>query len=444
MIELAYLLALSLPTPYLGCLNAKVWPLLHIDILTLLPSELAREVLQWLDWRDMVRCQVRRGAPKWTSRTDGLTHLCRKLVCKSWHDLIREDQIVWKRLYVNQGWSFDKEAVEFWMQLGSEEPDLFVGDGQRSARSSGKGSGPSLHRGMDEGMGEDEGVYSELEHLPSLQIEEDSMEIDGRSSPPRPGPSSSPSELRLRLPRSSPMALNAGSYGDISIHPGLPPSPRHFNHPALPPSPSATDIDMAAATSSATLPRGAPLYLDHKGSAMLMGDDIPPTHQLEAELPHSWTAAVGPGPVRHHPSSVPTTPSKSMVISRPRTLKMADGPGRTSPHTRSTFPGHDVGRPKRFSFPNSFPVTDASGDERFLSRDLGTPPLGSDVRSPSRRSDSFPITIEKVSGVHYDPLTGCPMVNWRCACQVQTSDFLSSLTRSLTPLRRHVRSPHAD
>jgi hypothetical protein len=56
--ELAYLLLVSLPTPHLSNVQDRIAPLLRIDILSILPQELSRFILQHLSIEDIIRCSV--------------------------------------------------------------------------------------------------------------------------------------------------------------------------------------------------------------------------------------------------------------------------------------------------------------------------------------------------------------------------------------------------
>lgn len=82
--ELAYKLLSSLPISSLARVQRKIAPLLQLDIIGLLPTELSLYILSFHQYRDLLSCA---------------------LVCRRWRTLA-DDPTLWKQLCAMQGWEW--------------------------------------------------------------------------------------------------------------------------------------------------------------------------------------------------------------------------------------------------------------------------------------------------------------------------------------------------
>lgn len=107
--DLAYLLLLSLEPANLQHVLTAIQPLRTFDLVGLLPIELSRLVLIYLQPKELVACE---------------------LVCKTWRTRAR-DSLVWRKVYCEAGYHVDTEAVNWWCGYGdhSISQHLFVDEG---------------------------------------------------------------------------------------------------------------------------------------------------------------------------------------------------------------------------------------------------------------------------------------------------------------------------
>ncbi|CAG8541512.1 1493_t:CDS:2 [Paraglomus occultum] len=92
-VEFAVSLLLTLPTSKLAEIHHRIAPLLHRDFLALLPYELSIHVLSFLDAQ---------------------TLCCAARVSKKWRE-ITSDGIIWRRLFLEKGWSVNKKLVDWYL-----------------------------------------------------------------------------------------------------------------------------------------------------------------------------------------------------------------------------------------------------------------------------------------------------------------------------------------
>ncbi|KAF3912022.1 Beta-TrCP [Orbilia brochopaga] len=97
--ELAYKLVRSLPTSAIASIVERLIPVLHLDFITLLPSELSLQILSYLPPKSLLNAS---------------------LASKTWRKFAMEPRL-WKGLYRAEGWSLnDEEAFEFEREMRGE------------------------------------------------------------------------------------------------------------------------------------------------------------------------------------------------------------------------------------------------------------------------------------------------------------------------------------
>ncbi|KAJ6259791.1 Beta-TrCP [Drechslerella dactyloides] len=110
--ELAYKLVRSLPTSAIASIVERLIPVLHLDFITLLPSELSLQILSYLPPKSLLNAS---------------------LASRTWRKFAMEPRL-WKGLYRAEGWSLnDEEAFEFEREMRGEskrklqqEAELFM------------------------------------------------------------------------------------------------------------------------------------------------------------------------------------------------------------------------------------------------------------------------------------------------------------------------------
>ncbi|EWC44798.1 hypothetical protein DRE_06436 [Drechslerella stenobrocha 248] len=97
--ELAYKLVRSLPTSAIASIVERLIPVLHLDFITLLPSELSLQILSYLPPKSLLNAS---------------------LASRTWRKFAMEPRL-WKGLYRGEGWSLnDEEAFEFEREMRGE------------------------------------------------------------------------------------------------------------------------------------------------------------------------------------------------------------------------------------------------------------------------------------------------------------------------------------
>ncbi|KAI0807922.1 WD40 repeat-like protein [Fomes fomentarius] len=160
--EIAYRILASLPRSSLAVLQSRIAPLLKLDIVGLLPTEVALHVFSYLPYQSLLTCA---------------------LVSRRWRALA-DDQSLWKSLCLERKWEWrappDAFQLEFANCHGQHPADGALGSD-------------------DEGMGDEE------DDDDSMQVDDSgfaSMDVDEDDSmhPPLPSPSATATAMRLSIP----------------------------------------------------------------------------------------------------------------------------------------------------------------------------------------------------------------------------------------------------
>ncbi|KAI0062227.1 WD40 repeat-like protein [Artomyces pyxidatus] len=172
--ELAYTLLASLPRSSLVILQRRIVPLLQLDVVGLLPTEVSLLIFSYLSWK---------------------TLLCCSLVSRRWRRLA-DDYSLWKRLCSAKGWIWKEPSIAY---RGVKYPIIE----------------PPKHDTDDEGMGDEEDeVMMEPPSIPlddsafaSMDVSDDDLSFFTPSPTSTAGPSNTPHSPPARsAPSMRPMA----------------------------------------------------------------------------------------------------------------------------------------------------------------------------------------------------------------------------------------------
>ncbi|KAF3926368.1 Beta-TrCP [Arthrobotrys entomopaga] len=112
--ELAYKLVRSLPTSAIASIVERLIPVLHLDFITLLPSELSLQILSYLPPKSLLNAS---------------------LASRTWRKFSMEPRL-WKGLYRAEGWSLnEEEAFAFEREMRGESKRKIQQDAETFVRS---------------------------------------------------------------------------------------------------------------------------------------------------------------------------------------------------------------------------------------------------------------------------------------------------------------------
>ncbi|RPD71514.1 WD40 repeat-like protein [Lentinus tigrinus ALCF2SS1-7] len=196
--ELAYKILASLPRASLAVLQSRIAPLLKLDIVGLLPTEVALHVFSYLPYQSLLTCA---------------------LVSRRWR-VLADDQSLWKSLCLERKWEW------------RAPPDAF----QREA-----GTCTSEHPADHDSDSDDEGMGDEEDDDDNMQVDDSSfvsafMDIDD-DGPPQAAASSSAARLSVPIHLLTAAAQSSTS-SSSSTRPMRSPRARH-SAPSMLQSPAA-------------------------------------------------------------------------------------------------------------------------------------------------------------------------------------------------------------
>ncbi|KAI0748645.1 WD40-repeat-containing domain protein [Daedaleopsis nitida] len=196
--EIAYRIIASLPRSSLAVLQSRIAPLLKVDIVGHLPTEVALDVFSYLPYQSLLTCA---------------------LVCKRWRALAN-DQSLWKTLCLERRWEWRMTPDAFQFQSGTCH-----GQQQQAAGLDSD----------DEGMGDEEDDMMQVDD--SGFVMEADEDIIMRSESPIP--STSPAATHLSVPTHI-LCAGVREHSPTSSRPKRPPRARHSSPAVLQASPAAS------------------------------------------------------------------------------------------------------------------------------------------------------------------------------------------------------------